>query len=50
MLQREKKGPKDAVQRARNLATWKIDLQKYIQLEASCQITKTQKKANALHI
>jgi hypothetical protein len=45
MLQREKKGPKDGVQSARNLPTWKIGLQKDIQLETSCQITKTKKKS-----
>ncbi len=49
MLQRDKKVPKDGVQSARNLVTWKIGLQKDIQLETRCQITKTKKKeANAL--
>jgi hypothetical protein len=44
MLEREKKGLKDGVQSARNLPTWKLGLQKDIQLETSCQITKTKKK------
>jgi hypothetical protein len=44
MMEREKKGPKDGVQSARNLAIWKIGLQKEIQLETSCQIKKTKKK------
>ncbi len=50
MLQRDKKGPKDGVQSPRNLPTWKIGLQKDIQLETSFQMKKTKKKANALHI
>jgi hypothetical protein len=43
MLQREKKGPKDGIQNARNLPTWKIGLQKDILLETRRQITKTKK-------
>ncbi len=50
MLQRDKKVPKDGVQSARNLVTWKIGLQKDIQLETRCQITKTKKKKPMLYI
>ncbi len=50
MLQRGKKGPKGGVQNARNLPTWKIGLEKDIQLETRRQITKPKKNANALQI
>jgi hypothetical protein len=55
MLERgkEKKVPRMVYRVPRNLPTWKIGLQKHIQLQTSCQITKTKKekkKANALQI
>jgi hypothetical protein len=48
MLQREKKGPKDGVQSAKNLPTWKIGLQYSARNWLSNN--KDKKKANALHM